>query len=352
MKKKGFIGLVIAVVMAVTLIGGCLMVFAAGVNPLIEKVAAKPGQNTATAHVSIETQGEVADDYFINVYDGEEYIGTTETKFTETGDYTINLFDERIFEFEKTYIAKLFVSKEGEASQPVEVYKCEFQPQGAIIQHIEARPCTSKGKVVIAGLTDGQRYFVTIYKEGSDEYIGTTENIVSDGAADVYLQDGRTFEPQGKYVAKLSKRLEGQDSKSEEVYKLPFNPEGVVMEHVEAVEGYKEFVIQVSGVKEAQEWFIEIFKDGQMVGQTENIVTNGPQTAYMTEEALQAGVLYEAQLFAKDGSQSEYIYSLTFDAKAGTVPKTGDAGNTALWIVIAALGIAGLGIAGKKVLQK
>lgn len=90
-----------------------------------------------------------------------------------------------------------------------------------LMEHVDAKAGDNTCEIYISGVKDGERYFIEIDKD--DEYIGTTERIVANGAIPAYLNGDIVFEKNIFYTAKLYKFRENEASKSDFVASLGFN---------------------------------------------------------------------------------------------------------------------------------
>ena len=127
-----------------------------------------------------------------------------------------------------------------------------------------------------------------------------------------------------------------------------------LMEHVIAKVGGTTLGIVVSGVKEGERYFISIEKDGEEIGTTENIVSNGTVTAYLRNgNKLEKKVIYTAKLYKyreKEASKSDLVGYLDFDPEE--VPVTGDSNNMTLFILLVAAAVAVMALGVKKLVRK
>lgn len=117
------------------------------------------------------------------------------------------------------------------------------------------------------------------------------------------------------------------------------------MERVIANVGDNTLGIVVSGVKEGENFYISIEQDGEEIGTTEYITSNGTVTAYLQDgKVLEKGVSYVAKLYRfrdKEASRSDLVGYLKFDASE--VPITGDSENIFFHGIVMIFALLGAG---------
>lgn len=340
-RKKGFFGFVFSLILMVTLIGGCLTAYAG--DEIIQHVDAHVTQTKATIFVAGLSEKE----YGIKIFKGETLLGSTIFK-GESRVMPIEVGSlEEAFVEDTVYTAKLYDTPRGEGT---EIYSLNFNAGGGIIEHVRALVSKDFGEAFVSGLpqgTDPEDYYIEIYKEGERAPIGFEDEGVFNGVVPFSLESGQVFVKDVMYSAVLVKKnLDGPD---EQVCVLKFNADGEMIEHVEAEVGKKEGKVYVSGLLQGNEYFVDVEKDGEVIGTTDpKITANGVATIALTEGTFEKDVIYTAKLY--DGTSTDpqiLLYELKFDAEEVN-PKTADNSNTAFWIIIAAAAVVSITVAGKK----
>ena len=275
---------------------------------LIQKTDAVAGCESAFVYIEGISEGT---EYFVNISCNGEGIGTTNGKITKNGWAEV-ILQEKLYA-NTDYKAELYKMTTG--SQSEKVYELTFDAAAAaVMEHVESQVGEESFSVQVSNIQGGHKYYFTVVDtDGST--IGAGGPLDTDGKATVTLYTEK-LKSDTIYTVKMSVLIPGDDKDTREVAALKFDPAGAIIQKTDAVAGCKSAFVYVDGIKESEEYFVNILKDGEEIGTTDGKITEYGWSEVVLTEELEAEAEYTAELYKMTtGSQSEKVYELKFGAE-------------------------------------